>query len=259
MRLAHKVFVVIGGTSGLGLSAARAFVTNGARVVVVGRKESSCQKAQELLGDSGLAMPGDAIDPRTATTAIETALQKFGGFHGLYHVAGGSGRAMGDGPLHTVEDSALRATLELNLHSLFFSNRAAVRQFLKQGGGGVVLNMSSVLAYSPSPKYFATHVYAMAKSAVLGLVKAAAAQYAPANIRINAILPALTDTPMAERAMQNSEIIDFVRRKQPLGGGRPAVPQDLDGAAVFLMSDEASFVTGQFLAVDGGWSCVEPV
>src|SRR6266478_3551241 len=121
-----KSIVVIGGTTGLGLSAARAFVDRGARVVVVGRKADSVRAAQRELGDSGRAIRGDAIDPKTAVKAITLATREFGGFHGLYHVAGGSGRKMGDGPLHEISDQGWEFTLNLNLTSLFYSNRAAV-------------------------------------------------------------------------------------------------------------------------------------
>src|SRR5439155_7049325 len=114
---------------------------------------------------TGLA--GDAIDPAVAPRAIELALATFGGFHALYHVAGGSGRRMGDGPLHEITDAGWESTLNLNLTSLFYSNRAAVLQFLKQGSGGSILNMGSVLGFSPSPKFFATHAYATTKAAIL--------------------------------------------------------------------------------------------
>ncbi|MBI3876693.1 MAG: SDR family oxidoreductase [Verrucomicrobia bacterium] len=254
-KLAGKVFVVIGGTSGLGLSAARAFVREGARVVVVGRDAGKVKAAVRELGASAHGLAGDATSPRTAEKAIESALKKFGGFHGLYHVAGGSGRRKGDGPLHELTDEGWRFTIEENLTALFHSNRAAARQFLKQRSGGTVLNMTSVLGWSPAPKFFATHAYAAAKAAVIGLTRSCAAFYAPRNIRFNAIAPALVATPMSRRAQGDKAILKFIRAKQPLDGGRIGQPEDLDSAAVFFMSDESRFVTGQVLAVDGGW-CV---
>src|SRR6185369_2676317 len=149
--------------------------------------------------DRGLAMAADATDPAAAPAAIERAVQAFGGFHGLYHVAGGSGRKAGDGPLHELTDEGWRATLDLNLTSLMLSNRAAVRQFLAQGSGGSILNIGSVLGFSPSPQFFATHAYAAAKSAVVGFSKALAAYYAPQGIRVNVLAPGLVETPMAQR------------------------------------------------------------
>src|SRR5436190_437241 len=121
-KLANKVIVVIGGTTGLGFSAAQAFVAEGARVVVVGRNAENVARAEVTLGSSAKALAADATEPQTALAAIEAALKNFGGFHGLYHVAGGSGRKMGDGPLHELSDQGWEFTLELNLTSLFYSN-----------------------------------------------------------------------------------------------------------------------------------------
>lgn len=256
--LSEKVLVVIGGTTGLGLSAARAFLHAGARgVVVTGRDPASAAAAAESLGQRAAACEGDAADPAHAPKAIQEARTRFGRFDALYHVAGGSGRRHGDGPLHELTDDGLRATLELNLHSVVLSNRAAVRQFLAQGSGGAVLNMGSVLGDSPSREFFATHVYAAAKAAIAGFTKSAAAYYAPHNIRLNVLAPALVETPMARRAAADPRILRFIATKQPLDGGRIGRPDDCDGAAVFLLSDAARFVTGQVLAVDGGWSVSE--
>jgi NAD(P)-dependent dehydrogenase (short-subunit alcohol dehydrogenase family) len=256
-KLSNKVLVVIGGTTGIGFSAANAFVAAGARVVVVGRDPDNVKAAQKTLGASARALAGDATDAKTAVTAIQTALKMFGGFHGLYHVAGGSGRKEGDGPLHEITDEAWDFTLNLNLTSLFNSNRAAVQQFLKQKRGGSVLNMSSVLGFSPSPRYFATHAYAATKAAIIGLTRSAAAYYAKDNVRFNVIAPALVATPMSKRAQSDEEVLKFIKTKQPLDGGRIGRPEDLDAAAVYFMSDESKFVTGQVFAVDGGWSVSE--
>ena len=193
----------------------------------------------------------------TAPRAVDEALARFGGFHGLYHVAGGSGRKAGDGPLHECSDEGWAFTLQLNLTSLFHSNRAAARQFLKQGTGGSVLNMSSVLGFSPSPRHFATHAYAAAKAAVIGMTRSAAAYYAPHGVRFNVIAPALVETPMSKRAAGDEQIQRFIATKQPLDGGRIGKPEDADAAAVYFLSDVSKFVTGQVLAVDGGWGVTE--
>jgi len=257
ISLQDKSIVVIGGTTGLGLSAARAFVRAGARVVIAGRNPDNADLAEKELGSSVRALVGDATNPATATQAIQLALQSFQGFHGLYHVAGGSGRRQGDGPLHEITDLGWQETLTLNLTSLFFSNRAALTQFIKQQSGGSILNMASVLGFSPSPKYFSTHAYATSKAAVIGLTQTSAAYYAPQNIRLNVLAPALVATPMSERAQTSPSIMSFIKSKQPLDGGRIGRPEDLDAAAVFFMSDASAFITGQVLAIDGGWSVSE--
>jgi len=253
-RLNDKVIVVIGGTSGLGLSAAKAFIAEGARVLVTGRNEEKVQSAELELGEFGCGFAGDASEPGTADGAIELAVERFGPLSGVYHVAGGSGRSAGDGPLHEISDEGWEFTVNLNLTSLFHSNRATIRQFLRQGSGGSLLNMGSVLGFSPSPAYFSTHAYAATKAAIIGLTRSSAAYYAEQNIRCNVVAPALVATPMSERAQGNEEIMRFVSSKQPLDGGRIGEAGDLDSAAVFFMGDESRFVTGQVLAIDGGWS-----
>lgn len=255
--LENKKIVIIGGTTGLGLSAAQAFLTAGAKIVVVGRNEESVHSAHTTLGENAIALSGNAIEETTALAAINTCIEKFGDFDGLYHVAGGSGRKMGDGPLHELTLEGWNKTLELNLTSLMLSNQAAVKKLLELKKSGSILNMGSVLGFSPSPKYFVTHAYAAAKSAIIGFTKSIAAYYAQNSIRINVLAPALVETPMAQRAAKDETIQSFIKTKQPLDGGRIGQPQDLDGLAVYFMSDLSKFTTGQVIAVDGGWEISE--
>jgi NAD(P)-dependent dehydrogenase (short-subunit alcohol dehydrogenase family) len=254
--LQNKCLVIIGGTTGIGLSAAQAFIDHGARVVAIGRNPESAEKASTLL-KTAIVGTGDASQADTSERAIQTCLREFGSFDGLYHVAGGSGRKFGDGPLHELSKEGWEETFNLNLTSLMLSNQAAIKNFLKRKTGGTILNMGSVLGYSPSPQFFVTHAYAAAKSAVIGFTKSIAAYYASQNIRINLIAPALVETPMAQRAANDEKILSFIKTKQPLDGGRIGQPSDLDGAAVYFMSDYSKFTTGQVLAVDGGWDISE--
>ena len=255
--LTNRNIVIIGGTTGLGFSTAIAFIKSGANVVVVGRNDENVTDAKNKLGSKSESLVGDAVNPSTAIRAIELCINSFGSFHGLYHVAGGSGRKMGDGPLHNLTLDGWNKTLELNLTSLMLSNQAAIRQFLNQKTGGSILNMGSVLGYSPSPEYFSTHAYAAAKSAIIGFTKSIASYYAKNNIRINVIAPALVETPMAQRAAEDETILSFIKTKQPLDGGRIGNSSDLDGLAVYFMSDFSKFTTGQIVAVDGGWTVSE--
>lgn len=254
-RLRNKVLVIVGGTTGLGLSASRAIVAAGAKLVIVGKDDRSVSAAAAIGGDTSLLI-GDATEPATAELAIDRAIRDFGDFHGLYHVAGGSGRSMGDGPLHELTNAGWTFTQCLNLETVFFSNRAAVQALLRLGHGGSILNVGSVLATSPAAEHFATHAYAAAKSALIGLVRSSAAYYAPKGIRFNVLAPGLIDTQMSQRAIRDPRIREYAIARQPLDGGRIGVPTDLDDAVVYFLSDDSRFVTGQVLAVDGGWSVI---
>ncbi len=255
--LSGQNIILMGGTTGLGLSAAKKLVAAGARVVVSSRSQVNVDAAVEVLGSNARGFAADAATPEAAERAMELAVGEFGKVDALYHVAGGSGRSRGDGPLHELTDEGLRYTLDLNLNSVIYSNRAAIRQFLKQGSGGVILNMASVLGYSPSAQFFASHAYAAAKAGIIGFSKSIAAYYAPQNIRVNVIAPALVETPMSQRAVSNENIMNFVKTKQPLDGGRIGQPEDCDAAALLLLSPDSQFITGQVLAVDGGWTVSE--
>ena len=247
----------MGGTTGMGLSAALALKEKGAKVFVIGRNEDSCEEALLKLGPSGMALTGDATEPETIEKAIYLTHSTFGKINGLFHVAGGSGRKFGDGPLDQLSLEGWNKTFELNLTSMMLSNKAMVNYFIEHKTAGSILNMSSVLGFSPSPKYFVTHAYAAAKSAVIGFSKSIAAYYASQNIRVNVLAPSLFATPMAKRATENEEIQDFIKTKQPLDGGRSGHPEDINSAALMFLSPMSKFITGQVLAVDGGWSISE--
>lgn len=256
-QLRNKSIVIIGGTTGIGLSAAKAFIAEGAKVVVVGRNEESVAAAKKILRENAEVLSADATHEGAASKAIQVCIEKFKSFDGLYHVAGGSGRKMGDGPLHELSLDGWNKTLELNLTSLMLSSQAAIKKFLELEKEGTLLNMGSVLGFSPSPQYFSTHAYAAAKSAIIGFSKSIAAYYAKDNIRVNVIAPALVETPMAQRAANDESILSFIKTKQPLDGGRIGKPGDTDGLAVYFMSDGSKFTTGQVVAVDGGWTISE--
>lgn len=251
--LAGKVIVIIGGSSGLGLSAARACIAAGARVVATGRDTAKLATLEEMPGCAIRAVAGDACEEGSAEAAIQAAQATWGRFDGLYHVAGGSGRRHGDGPLHALTTEGWDRTIEWNLRSVFLSNRAAARALREAGRGGSVVNCGSVLGLSPSPRHFGTHAYAAAKAGIIGMTRSAAATYAPEGIRFNVLAPGLVATPMSARAQSDAEIQRFVRVKQHLDGGRMGRPEDLDAAVTWLLSDASRFVTGQVVTVDGGW------
>ncbi|NND35466.1 MAG: SDR family oxidoreductase [Saprospiraceae bacterium] len=250
--LKDKRIVIIGGTSGIGRSVAISLHKQGARVVIQG-----LPVAEETYPEGIEIVHGDLCEGVKSKDAIDACVKIFGGFDGLLHVAGGSGRKWGDGPLHEITQEGWDKTLQLNLTTLFQSNQAAIRQFMADNRGGSIVNISSVLATHPAPHFFATHAYTTAKSAIIGFSKSIAAYYSKSDIRVNVIAPALTDTPMAGRAKSRADIQAYIKTKQPLDNGRLAKTSDIVGAACYFLSDESRFTTGQVLAIDGGWSVSE--
>jgi NAD(P)-dependent dehydrogenase (short-subunit alcohol dehydrogenase family) len=252
-QLAGKRCLIVGGTTGIGLAAARRFLDEGARLVIAGRSPDSGRAAVAELGNAHFVAADASRAGEVERLFAETAAA-LGGLDVLYHVAGISGRRFGDGPLGECTDDGWRVTLDTNLTGVFLTNRAAVRHFRANRHPGVILNMASVLAWSPSPHFFDTAAYTASKGGIIALSRLAAARYAPDGVRVNVIAPGLTDTPMAQRAVGDEAIRRFLATKQPLAGG-PGSAEDCAGAAVFLCSDAARLVTGVILPVDGGW-CV---
>jgi NAD(P)-dependent dehydrogenase (short-subunit alcohol dehydrogenase family) len=232
--------------------AARRFAAEGADVFVIAKDRDECE---------ALGLPFALADLRgeEATTAAfaaaRSALQRI---DALYAVAGASGRSLGDGPLHELNLQAWEGTFTLNATPSFLAAREALRVMLDQppgagGSRGAIVLMSSVLASMPAPSLFATHAYAAAKAATIGMARTMAAYYAPKLIRVNAVAPSLVTTPMSARAAADPASVAFAEQRQPLSGGF-LDPRDVTDVAVYLCSDESRAVTGQVLAVDGGWS-----
>ena len=216
--------------------------------------------ADELVTGGGRAAwaAADLTAESEVDQAIAAGVERFGRIDGLFAVAGGSGRRFGDGPIHQLTAEGWEQTLALNLRSQALTCRAVVRQMLAQepnssGTRGSILLMGSVTATDPAPEFFATHAYAAAKGATIALMTTMAAAYATAGIRVNAVAPSLTATPMAQRAAGDARIRAYARRKQPLAGGM-LDPDEVAHAAVYFLSDESRVVTGQLLKIDGGWS-----
>ena len=255
-RLEGRTCLIVGGTGGIGLATARRFLDEGARVVVSGLRPA---------GDAPAPCPildADARDASDVRALFAKAVGLLGGrLDILFHVAGISGRTLGDGPLHDCSEAGWAAVMEANATSTFLTNREAVRMMRAQavddaGLRGSVLNMGSVLAGSPSPAHFGTIAYAASKGAIGALTRAAAASYAPERIRFNLLAPGLIATPMAARAVENPAILRYLAAKQPMAGG-PGSAEDCAEAALYLCEPASRFVTGVELAVDGGWRISE--
>lgn len=253
-RLAGKV-CLISGSTGIGGATARLAVREGASVFVVSLDEPSCRELSSDLSPHCGFLLADLTVPDSAARAVAQCLGRFERLDAFFHVAGISGRRYGDGPLHECTDEGWRWTIDNNLGTLFLLTRAVLRHFLAQPEErrGAIVLMSSVLAFSPEPRRFATHSYAAAKGAAISLAASLAAYYAPHKIRVNAIAPGLVRTPMSRRAQEDPDVLAYMKVKQPLLEDLLDA-EEIARAAVFLMSEEARAITGQTLAVDGGWS-----
>lgn len=256
--------MIVGGTGGIGLAAARRFLDEGARVVISGQTAEEVAAARTALPGSERLFADrlDLLSPGAVDDFFAEAASRLGGrIDVLFHVAGISGRRFGDGPLHDCSEDGWDRVHGINARGAFLTNRAAVRAMLRQpvdghGLRGTVLNLGSVLARSPAPEFFGTIAYAASKGAVESLTLAAAAQYAPDRIRFNLIVPGLIDTPMAARAVSDPAIRRYLEGKQAIRGG-PGTADDVGEAALFLCEPASRFVTGAVLRVDGGWSLGE--
>jgi NAD(P)-dependent dehydrogenase (short-subunit alcohol dehydrogenase family) len=259
-RLRDRVCVVTG-ASGIAAAGARRLAAEGAAVFVVSQTGHRARALAEEVAASGGASgwaEADLADAGAAEAAIDAAVERFGRIDGLFAVAGASGRRWGDGPVHELSSEGWDRTMEVNLRTQAMTCRAVVRRMLAQepndsGTRGSILLMGSVTATDPAPEYFATHAYAAARGGTIALMTTMAATYLADRIRVNAVAPGLTHTPMAARAAGDATIRAYAARKQPLAG-ELMDPLEIAHAAVFFLSDESRAVTGQLLKIDGGWS-----
>jgi len=240
-RLLDKVAIVTGGASGIGLTTAQLFAEEGARVIVF-----------DINAAESNAIQVDVTSASEVESAIQNALSKYGRLDILVNVAGGSGRKWGDGPTDSCTLEGWEKTLALNLDSVFYCCKYALQAMSSQRRG-VIVNVSSVLGMVGGDEDFATHAYASSKGAVISLTRSIASYYASRGIRANVICPGLITTPMSQRAQESEQIRSRLSQLQPLTGDF-GVPQDVAQAALYLASDESSFVTGSVLTVDGGWT-----
>jgi NAD(P)-dependent dehydrogenase (short-subunit alcohol dehydrogenase family) len=254
MRLAGKVALITGGGTGIGAASASLFAAEGARVLVSGRR---LEPLEAIARDTGaLAVAADATNGSDLRHAVDLAVTTFGGLDIVLANAGGAGtNAVAD-----TDDERWQASLDSNLTSAFLTAREALPAMLERRGGSIVVVSSEAALVAP-PKLAG---YTAAKAGLLGLVRSLAVDYGPAGVRVNAICPGWVRTAMADAVMDEllergaasyDEAYELACAALPLR--RPAEPEEIARVCLFLASDEASFVTGAVLPVDGGATAVD--
>jgi len=253
-QLAGKNVLITGAASGIGRASALHAAAQGARVALLDQNADGLQETGSLIGDAGgscAAFVVDLTDEAAVQDAVSRAASRWGSLHGVFNVAGGSGRRFGDGPVDQATLEGWRATLDLNLTTMFLVCKHVVPPLLETRGS--IVNLGSVLGMVGGDEDFATHAYAAAKAACIGLSRAMASYYAPRGLRVNVIASGLIATPMSQRAQSDEHIRSRLPALQPLTGTF-GLPGDIASAASFLLSDDARFITGAVLTVDGGWT-----
>lgn len=249
-----KEVLLITGSSGIAAATARMWGADNP-VFVVSNRQEQCQQLASELGDAGFAVT-DVRDEVAVRNAVAACIDRFDRIDALFNVAGISARSVGDGPLHECRSEAWDLAMDVNAKGTFLMCREVLALWMKRSQAGVILNCGSVLAQRPQRDHFATIAYAASKGAIESMTKSAAAFYAPAGIRVNVIAPGLVRTPMSARAQADSQVTEYIARKQPLSRGMLSA-EDVAKMACFLLRKDSSPMTGQVVTVDGGWTVSE--
>lgn len=245
--LQGKVALVTGGTSGIGREAAVLFAKEGAKVVVAGRREKEGNETVECIrgaGGDGLFVKTDVTKASEVEALVQKTVEQFGRVDVAFNNAGA------EGVFTSVANQAEAdwdRTIEINLKGVWLCLKYEIRRMLKQGHGGAIVNMASVLG---TIGCVGTAAYTASKHAVIGLTKVAALENARSGIRINAVCPAFIETPLMERSLSSPAARSQFLGYHPIG--RFGRPDEVAKAVVWMCSDEASFMTGDSLVLDGG-------
>ena len=247
-NLAGKTYLVSGASSGIGAETAVALGRHKANVVLAARRTAECEAVAERVraaGGQAWVMALDVTDEASVQRSVEATVQHFGRLDGAFNNAGALGVA---GPLHTLNAADVQTVLQANTLGIFYAMKHQIAAMLKTGGGAIVNNLS----ISSQVGFNGISAYTASKHAALGLTRNAAMEYFQQGIRVNAVSPGPTVTPMALSAFGNEDAMRSTL--QASVSGRPAAPAEMAGPVLFLLSDAASFVSGHNLVVDGGYT-----
>jgi len=245
LGLEGKGALVTGGGSGIGLGCARRLVAEGATVTICGRSEERLAAARDELGGDVTTISCDVTDEAQVQAAVAAATEAAGGLHVVVASAGGSSTI---GPVTQVDTQAFRDTLDLNVVGTFLAIKHAA-PVMVAGGGGSIIGISSI-AGSRTHRWFGA--YGPAKAGIEALVQMAADELGASNVRVNAIAPGLVDTELVGAIVEGGPVLDDYLDQMPIS--RPGTVDDIAAAAAYLAGDQATWVTGQVLHVDGGHS-----
>lgn len=244
-----KVAVVTGGTSGIGKAAAIALAQAGAKVVVAGRRQAEGEETIRLLQASsgdGFFVATDVSKEADVQALIEKTMARYGRLDIAFNNAGVDQETT---PLPEQTEANYDRIMDINVKGVWLSLKHEIPAMLKNGGGAIV-NTSSGLGLVGAA---GVPIYVASKHAVEGLTKSVALEYAKQGIRVNAVSPGLIQTEMLDRTVQtNTELIEYFKTTLPMG--RIGTPEEVVNAVLWLCSDASSFVTGQSLTVDGGYT-----